>query len=237
MPHSRATLHRTSLTGIRVGLMADASPEVTFLEEALIKQGAFVERIHLDAPWWTGETNVDIAILRVRHDPSSHRGRVIERQRLELLQALARTDRVIALLDQPLEGSLGGMWEFVLPPFRPDEVLPRMLRLLQEPRLSGTVRAGNLEMNIANRLVIVDGTVVDLTFNEFELLRILLGAGGSVLSRDELNRRLDGDESGEHPRRIDTHIHRLRIKLQGMQGLTLDTVRNVGYRLTMRPRG
>lgn len=233
MTNTRPTLH-TSLAGVRIGLLADASPEIGAIEEALIDQGAFIERIHPDAHWWANEPGVDLAIVRVEHPPTaSAPDQLQERRRTDLLQALVRTERVIALLDEPLETSLGTLCEFVLPPFGPAEVISRIFRVLKEPRPSASIGVGNVELNIANRIVIVDGRVIDLTFNEFEIFRILLAANGGVLSREELNRRLGGDEAAQKSRRIDIHIHRLRMKLQGMTGASLDTVRNVGYRLTV----
>lgn len=229
---------RNTLASVRVGLLAETSPAILLLEAALVEQGAFVERMRPDAHWWATESNVDLVIVRVRHaETPSIRERLTERQRMDLLQTLARTERVIALLDEPLETTLGWLCEFVLPPFRPAEVIPRISRLLSEPRPSASVHVGNLELNIANRVVMVGDDIIDLTFNEFEIFRILLAANGGVLSREELNRRLGGDDSVPTSRRIDIHIHRLRTKLSGLTGATLDTVRNVGYRLTVARMG
>jgi len=229
MTNSSPTLH-TSLAGVRIGLLADSSPEIRTLEEALIEHGAFIERIHPDAPWWTSEISVDLTIVRVERAQTASARDLRGRRRLDLLQTLARTGRVIALLDEPLEGTLS---EFVLPPFGPAEVISRIFRALKEPRPSASIRVGNVELNIANRIITVGGDVVDLTFNEFEIFRILLAANGGVLSREDLNRRLGGDEAAQKSRRVDIHIHRLRTKLHGMTGATVDTVRNVGYRLTV----
>ncbi len=229
---------RSSLAGIRIGLLADASPEVSSLEEALIGEGAFIERMHPDAAWWRADAGVDLVIVRVeQHDAGSQQQRQTERRRMELVQTLAHSERVIALLDEPLEGDLGSLCEFALPPFRPSEVIPRIFRVLREPHPSASIRVGNVELNVANRTVAVDGEVVDLTYAEFEIFRALLAANGGVLSRDELHRRLGGDDGGQKSRRIDIHIHRLRAKLRRMSGASVDTVRNVGYRLNVSRLG
>ena len=224
---------RPMLAGIHIGLIIDADPEVAPLEQALAEQGASIERLHPGARRPERAGIVDLAIVRVGPRGTDAAGsRPAERQRMEFVQTLAHTERVIALLDEPPEASLGSLCEFVLPPFDPAEVIPRVIRLLNEPRPSPSLRLGNLELNVATRIVSVDGRVVDLTFNEFEIVHALLAANGGVLSREELDRRLGGDESAHKSRRIDIHIHRLRAKLRGMAGAKLETVRNVGYRLT-----
>lgn len=229
---------RGSLAGVRVGLLADASPEVSSLEEALLHEGAFIERLHPDASWWPQETGVDLVIVRVgRPMAGPHPARSAERRQLELFQTLAYTERVIALLDEPLGGELATLCEFVLPPFRASEVIPRIFRVLREPHPSASIRVGNAELNIANRTLAIEGEPVDLTFAEFEIFRALLAASGGVLSREDLHRRLGGDDGGLRSRRIDIHIHRLRAKLRRMRGASLDTVRNVGYRLTVARLG
>ena len=221
-----------ALAGIRLALFADAAPEIARVSTAFIQRGAIVEHISPDSQWWARDLIADVAIVRVghgRHPPDSHH--TPGRGGYHLLQMLAQSERVVGLLDEPPVGTVPGLRDFILPPFRPDEVIPRIVRVLGEPRPSASFHAGNLDLDLSSRTVVIDGNAVELTFLEFEILRTLLAANGAVLTRDDLSRRVWGEETSIVGRRMDIHIHRLRGKLAGLQGAAIDTVRNVGYRL------
>ena len=80
------------------------------------------------------------------------------------------------------------------------------------------------------REVLVDGSPVQLTFKEFELLRLLLEAKGRVLTREILMDRVWDLAADRENRTLDVHIRTLRAKL-GSAGSLVETVRGVGYRL------
>jgi DNA-binding winged helix-turn-helix (wHTH) protein len=231
---SSTTPSRRVLTGVHIGLLIDDASERSPLEAALGEQGATTEHLRPELALSSDETRVDVAVVR-GPQRSLRATRPIDRQRLTFIDALARTERVVALLDEPPEASFGATYEFVLPPFRPAEVVPRVIRALTEPRPSPVIQIGNLHLNVASRTVTVDGRVIALTFTEFEIVRALLSQNGGVVAREELDRRLGADVPGQKSRRIDIHVHRLRTKLRGLSGARLETVRNVGYRFTSGP--
>ena len=76
----------------------------------------------------------------------------------------------------------------------------------------------------------VNGTAVQLTFKEFELLRLLLEAKGAVLTREVLMDRVWDLAAERENRTLDVHIRTLRAKL-GDAGYLIETVRGVGYRI------
>lgn len=221
------------LVGTRIALYAEAAPAFTKVSAALIEHGARVEQMVPGSRWWLRNVNADVALVHVeRAAVEADAASGSQREVHHLLQALARTERVIGLLDDPPIGTAVGLQDFVLPPFRPDEVIPRIVRVLSEPRPTPVFEAGNLQLNLSSRTAVIAGAPVDLTFHEFEILRTLLAANGAVLTREELSRRVWGEEMAAQSRRMDIHIHRLRSKLARLQGAGIDTVRNVGYRLT-----
>ncbi len=222
---------RGTLAGARIGLLAGREPHVIVLKAALEAEGAVVERLDDEDANLADDASVDIAIVRVDCEESGPPRRGSRTNRAELVQALAHRQRVLALLDDTASPVLGSLCEFALPPFRPAEVIPRIVRLLRAPRPSPSLRFGGLELNIANRTVLAVGAPLTLTYNEFEILSSLLTARGGVVTRDELHRRLGGEDSAKG-RRVDIHIHRLRGKLPASSGVAVDTVRNVGYRLS-----
>ena len=80
------------------------------------------------------------------------------------------------------------------------------------------------------RQVTVDGEPVELTYKEYELLKVLLHNSGIVLPRGRLLERVWGIDYEGETRTLDVHIKTLRHKL-GKKGALIQTVRNVGYTL------
>lgn len=88
---------------------------------------------------------------------------------------------------------------------------------------------GPLRIDLANRVATLDGTPVDLTLKEYDLLVLLTNHPGRAFSREFLLERLWGDDYEGFDRTVDTHIMRLRKKL-GPVGEKIATVWGVGYR-------
>ena len=87
---------------------------------------------------------------------------------------------------------------------------------------------GNVTLDSEKRMVYVDGKPVELTYKEFELLKLLMKNHGIVISRDVIMERVwDSSFEGES-RTIDVHVRTLRQKL-GDGGALIKTIRNVGY--------
>ena len=78
--------------------------------------------------------------------------------------------------------------------------------------------------------VLVDGVRCELTYKEYELLKLLLKNKGIVLSRDQIMDLIWDGHLGLESRTVDVHIKSLRQKL-GTRGEEIKTVRNVGYRV------
>ena len=76
----------------------------------------------------------------------------------------------------------------------------------------------------------VEEETVELTYKEFELLRVFLNNVGNVMTRELLMDRVWGTTYEGESRTLDMHIKTLRQKL-GTAGDRIRTVRNVGYRL------
>ena len=71
---------------------------------------------------------------------------------------------------------------------------------------------------------------MDLTYKEFEILRLFLSNPGIVFTRDQLFSNVWGSDYVGESRTVDVHIRTLRQKL-GVYGERIETVRNVGYRM------
>lgn len=89
---------------------------------------------------------------------------------------------------------------------------------------------GGLTMDTVAHTVTVDGARLELTYKEFELLRLFLAHPGRAFTREELFSSVWGDSYQGETRTLDMHIRTLRQKL-GDHGAHIETVRGVGYRL------
>jgi len=129
-----------------------------------------------------------------------------------------------------------GADDYLAKPFGMMELVSRVNALLRRSnRESGqdgyeVLRAQTLELSPSKRSVTVDGESVNLTFKEFELLRMLLENRGLVLSREQLLELVWGWHYSGNTRTVDVHIQTLRQKLGDASSL-IETVRGVGYRV------
>jgi two-component system response regulator RegX3 len=120
------------------------------------------------------------------------------------------------------------------PPFPP----PRAPRPDAAPR-SDIVVAGPVRVDFARRVVWVDDQTVHFSRREFDLLALLLSPPGQVRTREELIDRLWSGRDLADTRTLDTHIRRLRVKLEHdpARPQYLVTVRGVGFRFDAEGRG
>ena len=91
------------------------------------------------------------------------------------------------------------------------------------------LRCQSIEMRDERRQVTVGGEVIELTYKEYELLKLLLENPGVVMSREKLLDRIWGYQFDGGTRTVDVHIKTLRQKL-GEGGKYIKTVRGVGYK-------
>lgn len=217
----------SSLRGARISLVGEHDESLDAIQAHLLAQGVAVERVTFASLDHSDARTSDAVVVHI-HDAGSDGPAYVELRRVE---DLARVYRVIGLIDNPAATPTAALLDFVLPPFNPTEVATRLQRILIEPRDEPSRTIGNLEVNVANRTISVGGRPTDVTYQEFELVRALVEANGRVLSRDELERQLGPSDASANSRRVDIHIHRLRLKLHPLVGVSIETVRQVGYRL------
>jgi DNA-binding response OmpR family regulator len=93
-----------------------------------------------------------------------------------------------------------------------------------------TIRLGPIALDPSTYRVSIEGTPLDLTFKEFELLRYLAERRGRVFTRPALLREVWGYDFYGGTRTVDVHVRRLRSKLGPAHEGLIQTVRGVGYR-------
>lgn len=129
-----------------------------------------------------------------------------------------------------IKGFDGGADDYIKKPFSIMELITRVKALLRRTAKEELklLKLDDLVIDHERHVVTVNNEPVDLTYKEYELLRLLMGSQGIVMTREVIMRSVwDTDFEGE-TRTVDMHIKTLRHKL-GDYGSRIKTVRNVGY--------
>ena len=125
-----------------------------------------------------------------------------------------------------------GADDYLVKPFGVMEMVSRVKAVLRrcQPREAAHILTdGGLSLDLDQRTVTADGQRVQLTYKEFELLRLFLSHPGMAFSREQLFTQVWNMTYMDDSRTLDMHIRTLRQKL-GDYGKRIETVRNVGYR-------
>ena len=125
-----------------------------------------------------------------------------------------------------------GADDYIVKPFSIMEMVSRVkavLRRSQPQQISKLLKTGGLVVNLDQHTVVADGNRVQLTYKEFEILRMFLSHPGMVYTREQLFSQVWKQDYMGDSRTLDSHIRTLRQKLDSY-GRMIETVRNVGYR-------
>lgn len=157
-------------------------------------------------------------VKKIRSNPES--------RRVPVIMVTAKTTE----LDK-VKGLDLGADDYITKPFGIMELISRVKALLR--RCDGMedekfYSVGGLLLDIEKHSVTVDEQPVELTYKEYELLRLLMQNAGIVTSRDAIMERVWGTDFEGESRTLDMHIKTLRQKL-GSAGAMIKTIRNVGY--------
>jgi two-component system response regulator RegX3 len=135
-----------------------------------------------------------------------------------------------------------GAADHITKPARPRELTARIRAVLrrvgrQPQRLvptspAGTYTFGPVSVDVSRREATLHGRELELSRKEFELLTLLVSEGGHVVTRKQCMDRIWRDRKKGDSRTLDTHVKRLRKKIEQnpAEPVHLITVRGVGYR-------
>jgi two-component system response regulator RegX3 len=130
-----------------------------------------------------------------------------------------------------------GASDYVPKPFRLRELVARMRAVLRRgvtvsEHHEEILHVGPVRLDAGRREVAVDEVPVELSRKEFDLLSLLMSHSGQVVTRDGCIDRLWWDQELTDTRTLDTHIKRLRRKIEPdpANPRHLVTVRGVGFR-------
>ena len=152
---------------------------------------------------------------------------------IPILMLTARGEEIDKVLGLEL-----GADDYIVKPFGIKELCARVRAVLrrtarsQEPEQK--LEAGTLQVDIARHTVTKNGTKIELTVKEFDLLAMLMKNRGKVLTRDSLLDKVWGVEYFGDTRTVDVHVRYLRQKVEDDPDhpVLIQTVRGVGYRFS-----
>jgi DNA-binding response OmpR family regulator len=160
---------------------------------------------------------------------------ISSKYKIPILMLTAKSD----IIDKVL-GLEFGADDYITKPFDTREFLARvkaLLRRMEEvKKISTTFSYKELFVDFDQKVVKKSGNPLNLTPKEFELLKVLIEAKGTVLSRDELLDRVWGYDYCGDTRTVDIHILRLRKKIEDdvSNPVYILTVYGFGYKLGIK---
>lgn len=128
--------------------------------------------------------------------------------------------------EDQIEALEAGADDYISKPFNFPILMLRVKSLLRRNDKTETIDFNGVSVNISKHEVIKDGSRLELTPKEFELLVYLLKNKGTVLSRDSILSKVWGYDYFGDNRTVDTHIKNLRAKVGDN---LIKTVRGYGY--------
>jgi two-component system, OmpR family, alkaline phosphatase synthesis response regulator PhoP len=153
-----------------------------------------------------------------------------QRSKVPIIMLTARVDE-----EDRIAGLETGADDYVIKPFSARELEARVRAVLRRSKgeTSSILEVGPIRLDHEQRQVRVSGETIELTAMEFDLLAFLMAQPGRVFTRLELLEAVRGDAYGGFERSVDSHIKRLRQKVEPdpHEASLILTVFGVGYKL------
>ncbi|MFP7242552.1 response regulator transcription factor [Pediococcus pentosaceus] len=154
-------------------------------------------------------------------------------EQIPIIMLTAKTSQVDKILGLEL-----GADDYITKPFSPQELISRIKVILRRTdrainlaEIDPTLQAENIAIDFKRMVVKKNNEKIQLTPNEFKLLRYLYKNANQVLSRDQILEKVWGYEYGGQTRIVDIHISHLRDKLENdpKHPQLIKTIRGFGY--------
>jgi two-component system, OmpR family, response regulator BaeR len=147
--------------------------------------------------------------------------------RVPIIMVTARIEEIDRLLGLEL-----GADDYICKPFSPREVIARVKAVLRRTQDGKTIQAPGLALDEQRYRATLNGHDLDLTTVEFKLLLFLVANAGRIYGRQQLMDRIYPDERIVSDRTIDSHIKKLRRKIEAAdpEAKLIHSVYGVGYK-------
>lgn len=225
-------------------LIADDNKQITMILSSYVKKEGWESLVALDGnealELFEAHKNEIVAVLLDVMMPGVDGFEVCRRLRktsmVPIIMITARGEDYDKIMGLDI-----GADDYVIKPFSASEVMARIRAVLrrlnmQEPESKNTLTYGNLFINIDKYEVQIDGADVPLAKKEIELLWTLAKNNTKVFSRDNLLDSIWGCDYFGDSRTVDSHIKRLRAKVDKYEHSTweIKTIWGVGYRFEVK---
>jgi two-component system response regulator BaeR len=147
--------------------------------------------------------------------------------RVPIIMVTARVEEIDRLLGLEL-----GADDYICKPFSPREVVARVKAVLRRARDGKTVQVQGLVLDEHRYRAMLHGRDLELTAVEFKLLQVLVANPGRIYGRQQLMEKIYQDDRFVSDRTIDSHIKKLRRKIETVDPKTelIHSVYGVGYK-------
>jgi two-component system OmpR family response regulator len=201
---------------MRVLLAEDDSRIATSLTGALNKAGFVVETVaDGEEAWFRGDTeDFDIVVLDLG---------LPKMDGITALKRWRKSGRLVPVLiltargnwDERVDGIEAGADDYVVKPFRVEEVVARIHAILRRTagHASPRIEVGDLSLDTRTMTVVRDGATINLTPLEYRLLQYLMHHSGQVLSQMQITEHLYAQDFDRESNSVEVLIGRLRKKL------------------------
>jgi two-component system OmpR family response regulator len=225
----------------RILLVEDDADAADYILKGLREEGYTVEHVvdGRDGLYMATASTFD-AVVMDRMIPSMDGLAVIRALRAAEIHTPILILSALGQLDERVRGLRAGGDDYLTKPFGFSELSARLENLMRRHTgarpVQTTLSCAGLHLDLLTRRASRDGRSLELLPREFKLLEHLLRNQGRVVTRTMLLEQVWDYRFDPHTSLIDTHISRLRKKIdEGFDRPLLHTVRGAGYRLAERP--
>jgi two-component system copper resistance phosphate regulon response regulator CusR len=219
---------------IRILVIEDEPKTASYLKKGLSGKGFVIdvatdgiEGLHLATEWKYELLIVDILL------PGRDGWSVLQELRRAGSQAYVLILSAIGRVDDRVRGLRLGADDYMVKPFAFSELVARIETILRRGPQNCTpsvIRIADLEIDLPRCRVIRNGTRIDVTAKEFQLLALLATRSGEVISRAEITERVWDMNFDSDTNLVDVHIRRLRAKVDDpFPTKLIHTARGLGY--------
>ena len=134
-------------------------------------------------------------------------------------------------LEDRVHGLNLGADDYIVKPFEFTELVARLRAVMRRAQRGEPMQVGPLKIDPQLRRVERAGRAIDLTPREFDVLWVIVGAAGRLVSQKELLARVWGIDFDPESKQVEVHVHRLRKKIEVGGNILIETVYGEGYRL------
>lgn len=223
-------------------LIADDNKQITSILEEYVKKEGFTPKIALDGQqaidlfWQIQPDVVLLDVMMPNKDGFQVCREIRKHSNTPVIMITARGEDFEKIMGLDI-----GADDYIVKPFSPGEVMARIRAILRritkiEEQKKQLYSGHGLTMNLDDYTVTIDGHSVALTKKELEILWTLATNNNKVFSRDNLLNSLWGYDYFGDSRTVDSHIKRLRAKLDEYEHENWDikTIWGVGYKFEVK---